>query len=285
MECRFYRLRSTPSNWLKLQHLLHTWSNWQPQSVSYSVQRGFNRLQIASNHRSLSRSAPTTVTSYGAARTEMRLSISLYPLSNTNHPPGGNTLMRFNHLIIIVTLAIFSADMACAQDSRPKSPRGESATQIGEAWVTVDYGRPILRGRRAVFGSGESYGQKLKGGAPVWRVGANKSTRLNTEADLTFGDQTLAAGEYSMFIDLAEGNWTLIFSTHAAKETGRGSDEGLWGSYNYTDDKDVIRVPMAVNMADMSLDQFSIFFHDVTDAGGSMSVMWDNVMGTVSFTL
>ena len=37
---------------------------------------------------------------------------------------------------------------------------------------------------------------------PVWRAGANVSTRLKTEVPLTFGGKTVPPGEYSLFIDL-----------------------------------------------------------------------------------
>ena len=187
-------------------------------------------------------------------------------------------------ILLFAAIALIGIDTACAQ-SRAKSPRGEAATQIGNDWITVDYGRPILRGRQGIFGSGESYGQKLNAGAPVWRVGANKSTRFNTEADLKFGDKMLPAGEYSMFIELKQGGWMLIFSNHAAKESGRGSGDGLWGSYNYTADKDVIRVPMTVDTIDMSIDQFTISFFNVSSSGGTLAVIWDNVMASSSFTL
>ena len=193
--------------------------------------------------------------------------------------------MRLNFIVIVfAAIALIGLDTACAQN-RAKSPRGEAATQIGEAWITVDYGRPILRGRQGIFGSGENYGQKLNAGSSVWRVGANKSTRFNTEADLMFGDQKLPAGEYSMFVELKPEQWTLIFSNHAAKESGRGSGDGLWGSYNYTDDKDVIRVPMEVGSVEWSVDQFSIGFFNVSDAGGMMVIYWDNVTAATSFTL
>ena len=193
--------------------------------------------------------------------------------------------MRLHSIILFLAISLIGADLACAQGNRAKSPRGEAATQIGDAWITVDYGRPILRERQGIFGSGDSYGQKLEAGAPVWRVGANKSTRLHTETDLNFGGKTLPAGEYSMFIDLAAEGWTLIFSSHAAKESGRGSGDGLWGSYNYTDDKDVLRVPMTITTIDMSIDQFTIGFYDVSSSGGTLMVVWDNVMGSSSFTL
>ena len=41
------------------------------------------------------------------------------------------------------------------------------------------------------------------------------TTRLKTEATLTFGDKKIAPGEYSLFIDLKPTQWTLIVSTWA----------------------------------------------------------------------
>ncbi len=172
-----------------------------------------------------------------------------------------------------------------AQGERPASPRGEASTQIGGKWIVVDYGRPILRGRRGVFGPDQDYGKKLYAGAPVWRLGANKSTRINTEIDLMFGDKKLPAGEYSMFAELGQSGWTLIFSNHAAKNTGRGPGEGIWGAYNYDSSKDVIRVPMRTEMLQNSIDQFTIVFMDVTENGGVLGFAWDNVMGGCAFTV
>ena len=145
--------------------------------------------------------------------------------------------MRSVTFVGLFIVLLIGADIAHAQ--RTASPRGEAATEIGGEyegrrytggkWVSVDYGRPILRGRTGIFGEGDAYGQTANAGAPLWRAGANKSTRFMTEADLTFGDHTLPAGEYSLFIDLKTDGWTLIFSNHTAKDNFRDSGDGLWG--------------------------------------------------------
>ena len=170
-----------------------------------------------------------------------------------------------------------------AHAQRPASPRGEAATQIGEAWITVDYGRPILRGRTDIFGSGDTYGDQVRRRASVWRVGANKSTRLNTEIDLQFGTETLAAGEYSVFAELAEDEWILIFSNHAAKTSGREEGPGIWGAYEYSKDMDALRVSMQVHRYDVSVDQFTISFQNVTSEGGTLAMLWEHTKATVDF--
>ncbi|MCY4673423.1 MAG: DUF2911 domain-containing protein [Bacteroidetes bacterium] len=190
---------------------------------------------------------------------------------------------RIKTTTLFFVLLLIGADYAYAQ--RPASPRGEASTQIGEAWIIVDYGRPILRGRTGIFGSGEEYGTTVTGPAPVWRAGANKSTRLHTEVPLMIGGTEIPAGEYSVFVELDQGDWTLILSTHEAKESGRAPGDGLWGSYNYTPDKDVVRAAMMVEDVGFSIDQFTISFFDVTETGGTLAMAWESTMATIPFTV
>src|SRR5258706_14196725 len=132
---------------------------------------------------------------------------------------GGGTMDRWKSGVLIA-LAL-SAGSAFAQEKRGLSPRGTASTQVGgewtaekegeEArysdgkWVDVDYGRPIKRGRANLFGSGAEYGKKLNAGAPVWRTGANATTKLKTEAALEIGGKKIPAGEYDVFVELKEG--------------------------------------------------------------------------------
>jgi len=199
---------------------------------------------------------------------------------------------------IFLTLLLFGLCLTIqpvlAQE-RPSSPRGEVSTQVGGSfvegsytggsWIVVDYSRPILRGRTDIFGSGANYGKDLYAGAPVWRVGANKSTRFMTETDLQFGSSVLKAGEYSLFVEFENGEWTLIFSTYGAKSSGRAPEEGLWGSYEYTPEKDALRVKMMLSRLEMSIDQFTIAFMNMTQQGGNLAMIWENELAMTPFTV
>jgi hypothetical protein len=199
-------------------------------------------------------------------------------------------------LVLLVFLA--AGVVAYAQAQRPLSPPGTAATQVagkwvqGERgqvyqegkWIDITYNRPIKRTREALFGSGEDYGKTLNGGAPVWRAGANQTTRLRTEVPLRFAGNTLPEGEYSVFVDLAEKEWTLIISNWPAQEKfDRNDKTALWGAYNYTPDKDVLRAPMKVERLPFSVDQFTIAFLDVTSHAGRLAMMWDTTLATVPF--
>ena len=112
---------------------------------------------------------------------------------------------------------------AWVKGERPAFTLGRESYQNGK-WVEITYGRPLQRGRD-LFGSGPNYGKAANDvGAPgfppppVWRAGANQSTRLKTEATLMLGSTAVPAGEYSLFIDLkGPAEWTLIVSRWAAQ--------------------------------------------------------------------
>src|SRR5947199_5254175 len=68
----------------------------------------------------------------------------------------------------------------------------EDASLSGPSRIAISYGQPHGRGR------------KVEGGLipldSVWRFGANSSTTLHSDVDLTLGDLKLPRGDYSLFI-------------------------------------------------------------------------------------
>jgi hypothetical protein len=117
-------------------------------------------------------------------------------------------------------------------------------------------------------------------------VGANMTTRFATEAPLVFGGKTLAAGEYSVFVELKPGAWTLVFSKQAFQQKYDPNEKvSTWGSYNYDQTQDVLRVPMKVDTNPYSVDQFTIGFVDMTQGGGKLAMWWERTMATVAFTV
>jgi len=184
--------------------------------------------------------------------------------------------------VMLSGLALW-ASVAAAQE-RPLSPRGQATTQIGSNWIDIYYGRPILRARQGIFGEGNEYGQQVYAGAPIWRIGSDVTTQITTEVDLVFGDDTLPAGEYSMFADLTANEWTLVFSTLGPKQTFREETPNtVWGAYGYTDDLDVLRTSMTVSEHPVSADQLIVTFTDVTETGGNLTIWWDNQIATTPF--
>jgi hypothetical protein len=184
----------------------------------------------------------------------------------------------------VVVAALVLVTTAAAQQ-RPASPEGTSATQIGRNWIEVTYGRPILRGRTGIFGSGADYGKKVLDGGPVWRAGANNTTMLRNEVALEIGGKRVPPGAHALLIELkSPTEWTLIVSDQAVQRTynERNTTE-LWGGYNYTPARDVTRAPMRVEMIPFAVEQLTWGFSDVTATGGTLRIWWDKSMASVPF--
>jgi DUF2911 family protein len=195
-------------------------------------------------------------------------------------------------IMMVGTLAV----VGHSQNRRAASPAGASATQIGGVfdartgyvngrWIELRYGRPLKRGRD-LFGTPD-FVDFLNDGAPVWRAGANQATRLTTEAPLTIAAKTIPPGEYTLFIDLkADDKWTLVVSSWPAQITyDEANKTALWGAYEYTPDRDIVRAPMRVERLPHAFDQLSWEFLDITAKGGLLAMIWDRKLATVPFTV
>ena len=165
----------------------------------------------------------------------------------------------------------------------PPSPQGQASVQVGGRWektngggqryadgkwIVVDYGRPLLRGRTSIFGSGAEYGKTISDGSPVWRMGANDTTRLTTQVPLEIGGKTLAPGVYNAFAELKAGAWTLVLSTQPRQP-------------KYDPKFDVLRAPMTVRQGDQTVEQLTIGFVNVTATSATMSVAWEKTVATI----
>jgi len=204
-------------------------------------------------------------------------------------------------ILALAASAIFFAGYGMAQQKKPLSPRGAAATQVGGSWsaekngemrysgghwIEVDYSRPIERGRADLFGSGADYGKKVDAGAPVWRAGANQTTRLTTEVPLEIAGKRIEPGGYDVFVDLKDGSWTLILSTQPYQAKYDPKDKSaVWGSYNYDPKFDAVRAPMTVTELKHSVDQFTIAFLDMTDSGGVLAMAWGTTAAMVPFQI
>jgi len=201
-----------------------------------------------------------------------------------------------NALAMILVTALTPLPLAAQR--RITSPDGHAATEIrgrytgatdpiyvDGKWIEISYGRPIRRGRD-LWGSGSSYGHRLNNGAPVWRAGADVSTYLMSDVPLVITGKTVPAGGHTLFVDLKEGQWTFIVSDWEPQpKFNPGDKTRLWGSFGYTPDKDVVRAPMKLTTLPYSVDQLTWIFLDMSDAGGTIALMWDRMMAAVPFTV
>jgi hypothetical protein len=210
--------------------------------------------------------------------------------------------MRSSSLSVILLIACGIASEAQGPAVKlPPSPAGQAAVQLGGTWeksgeggqryrdgkwVVIDYSRPLLRGRTEIFGAGADYGKQVMDGSPIWRAGANDTTRLTTQVPLQIGGKTIAPGVYSVFVDLKPGNWTFVLSTQPVQEQYDPNDKvKLYGAYNYDSKFEVLRAPMTVKGSDVSTEQFTIGFVNVTDTRATLTMGWEKTVASVDMAI
>lgn len=124
----------------------------------------------------------------------------------------------------IVGTMLVSSATSFAQDKQLESPREHVTGKAAGATITIDYGSPIVKGRK-IWGELVPYNE-------VWRTGANEATTFETDHDIVVEGQKLPAGKYSFFAIPTEAKWTIIFNKNAKQ----------FGAFSYMKKDDAIRV-------------------------------------------
>ena len=150
------------------------------------------------------------------------------------------------------------ADTAQQETQQPPrlSPHESVTGKVGEANITVTYGRPYKKGR-------EIYGG-LVPWDKIWRTGADEATTLETDRDLMLGPLHVPSGKYALFTIPSRESWTLIVNKVADQ----------WGAFNYAQAADVGRVQMSVSVSEFT-EQLTIEIAAGEGPHGTLSIVWD----------
>ncbi|GAB0157932.1 hypothetical protein CHRYSEOSP005_32270 [Chryseobacterium sp. Alg-005] len=160
---------------------------------------------------------------------------------------------------LIIALGLSVSALSFAQDySVPAaSPRQKVEQQFSMSKVTVDYGRPGVKGRK-IFGELVPYGQ-------VWRAGANSSTKVTFGQAVSFGGKIVPAGTYGLFIVPTEKEWKVILN----------KDFQQWGAYTYDPKQDVVDVTVPVNKLADKQEWFEITLNPIDENSANLVLKWD----------
>lgn len=165
-------------------------------------------------------------------------------------------------LAVLAVLCVLIVAVIAFQRQRA-SPHETVEATIGGKKITVTYGRPYLKGRKAVGGSLVPYGQ-------VWRTGADEATILTTEADLMIGSLSVPKGSYSLFTLPTETGWKLIVN----------KTDKQWGAFSYKEADDLGRTDMKVGKTAAAVEQFTISLTPA-GSGGVLKLEWENTSASV----
>ena len=135
------------------------------------------------------------------------------------------------------------------------SVRDTTRATIGAATFTVDYGRPLARGR-TLLGNVIGYDR-------VWRTGANAATQFTTSSAITLAGLSVPAGTYTLWTVPHVKGVDLIVN----KQTGQ------WGTA-YGRTHDLGRVAMKSATADPPVEQFTIAIEPADPGHGALVMSW-----------
>src|SRR5579875_2946840 len=173
-------------------------------------------------------------------------------------------MKRHRVLVMALLLAFLSFGVAFAQHTA--NPRGFTKLTLNGQTISIEYGRPSLKGRTI----DQLLGQ-LKPGA-FWRLGADTSTTFTTTADLKFGSLTVPKGVYSLWAQRAANNqWKLVFN----------KQHGQWGT-KHDPSQDFVFAPFRETKASTVAQMVTISLRK-SRTGGAILVHWGNMDLTAYF--
>jgi hypothetical protein len=174
-------------------------------------------------------------------------------------------------LFAAVAAVVWTATLAAQKTTQMHpgkggSPHVRSEWTIDGASISIEYGRPYLKGR--------SESQVMPPGKP-WRTGADEATVLTTNRPLKFGTLSLEAGTYTLNTQPGPAEWQLI--------VGKLGKPGQWG-IPYNASLEIGRAPMKVGKTAAPVEQLTISIDD-TAAGGVLRIEWGTTSATIPFTV
>jgi hypothetical protein len=165
--------------------------------------------------------------------------------------------------LLILPALLLSVSLLPAQEKTRVSPHETVNATVGDAKITIVYGRPYTKDpksgeKRKIWGGLVPYGQ-------VWRMGADEATLFTTDKEVSIGGTPVPAGSYSLFLLPEEsGSAKLIVN----RQTGQ------WGT-KYDQSQDLGRIGLIQQKLDRPADQFMISV-EKTAADGVLKLMWDD---------
>lgn len=176
--------------------------------------------------------------------------------------------MRIPHSLVAFLASVTMSCVAAAQATvsmgvgQGGSPHEKTTWKVDGATVSIEYGRPYLKGRpeSAMMPAGEP-----------WRTGADEATVLTTDKPLTFGSVHLQPGSYTINTEPGDKSWQLIL--------GNVGSPGQWG-IPYLPNLEIGRAPMTVSKATSPAEQVTI---SIDTRKPTLHVGWGTTLATIPF--
>jgi hypothetical protein len=174
--------------------------------------------------------------------------------------------MKYILFVLFVPFTFIHAQNFRGLDKSPMDKTAYPAShRVSDKIAVITYSRPQLRGRTF---------SEIVPSDKVWRTGANEATELRVFAPIAIGKTTINPGTYSIFTLFENGTATLIVNAAT----------NIWGSYSYSQEKDIVRITVPYSNAEKSLEAFSMVFSKENESP-KLYIGWDKIRVEVPFTV
>ena len=161
-------------------------------------------------------------------------------------------------LIAVATATLFT--LITSRGMAQEANRGSAKATINGAHISIDYGRPALRGRDMLA--------QIKPG-DLWRIGSGAPTTLESDKELNFGGTIVPKGKHILLAHLIEpGKWTLVFSSKSA--------------FDYEPSAKIAEVPVTLEDTSDSAELVTITIAG-KDGAGVLEIAWGKMRLSASF--
>lgn len=155
------------------------------------------------------------------------------------------------------SLVLLVASFALAHGNE----HGQAKASIGGAQVTIEYNRPMLKGRDLT---------KLIQPGQLWRIGADAPTTLESDADLDFGGTRVPKGRHILLArNVDAGHWVLVVSSKSA--------------HDYQPSAKLAEVPLELNQAQGTAEMVTIQLSE-NGGRGIIEIAWGTLRLVGTFT-
>lgn len=170
-------------------------------------------------------------------------------------------------LVVLVAIILMISYGIYGTFINPKSPHDTVEYKKDGLAITIEYSRPYKKDRLI-------FGNKVDGAlvpyGEYWRFGANYSSTIETNKEISFSGKPLSAGKYKIYAVPGSENWEVILN----------SDYDTFGFSEPDKSKDVLNVSIATAKLMKPIEQFTIDFVE-DDYSLILRFRWDTTSVSV----
>jgi hypothetical protein len=148
------------------------------------------------------------------------------------------------------------------QDQTQKGPKpsqhGSVSQRVNETTITVEYNRPVARGRE-LFGKLVPFGR-------IWCPGADDATTVEVSTGVKVDGQDLPAGKYSLWTEPQPDEWTVMINKRHA----------VWHT-RYPEGQDALRLQVKPRIGS-HMETLAFYFPAVDGKKAELVLHWGTVV-------